>query len=137
MKVLTVLNLFSILVSAKVFAKTEFESDESYFLTNQNPKGKFFNVLRGLRQIGDQQLLSIFPSMKTTLTSFHNYVDQCYDQTVEHNETVNIFKHKVKQIVKIYFVSYTIKNICHKIFLKLALFFNLEKSISFDETFQP
>lgn len=121
-----------ILVLASVEANFHF--DKNLLPANGDLKGQFVSVLKELRTYGDKQLLSIFPTMKTRLVNFHKYVDQCYDKTVENNITVNIFKDKVENIAKKYFVSIYLVSL-NNFYLKQ--FFILEKSVSSNETFQP
>ncbi len=101
----TIIKLSFVLIFVSVFAEAKLKFNPNHFLNLHIQKSKFFRVLRELRDFGDNELSTIFPPVIT----LRKHIDSCYDQTVD-NRTANIFKHKFKQIVKIYFVSNLDKN---------------------------
>ncbi len=63
-------------------------------------------VIAELRRKLDRRLVDFFPELKEKIEKLHGDIDACYDQTVAHNVTVNIFEAKVHDIVKKFFVSW-------------------------------
>lgn len=63
-------------------------------------------VIAELRRKLDRRLVDFFPELKEKIEKLHGDIDACYDQTVAHNVTVNIFEAKVHDIVKKFFESH-------------------------------
>ena len=72
-------------------------------------KGKgieFGKILHNIRINVDQKLIQLFPKLKSKIEKSHSNFHLCYDQTIDgHNETINIFKEKIRNVVMRYFVS--------------------------------
>ena len=81
-------------------------------------------VIAELRRKLDRRLVDFFPELKEKIEKLHGDIDACYDQTVAHNVTVNIFEAKVHDIVKKFFVSWGVLFGCYCFCLTFFYFFS-------------